>query len=122
MAVDPREIREQIAANGKATPEILRAIEGALAERPDDPNLWVLRGDAIQLSDGDGYELADAERSYREAIRRAPQHAAAHTELGYYYFAVMDDAARALPWFRRAVDLGGGDSAAKGLKAAEAER
>jgi hypothetical protein len=42
-------------------------------------------------------------------------------ELGYFYYAVMNDLAMAVPFFQRAVALGGSEDAEKGLAEAVAE-
>lgn len=83
--------------------------------------LWILRGDAIQLSDGEDYELDDAEASYRNAIQLDPDCAAAYESLGYFTYAVLDDARASLQFFQKAISLGAGPSAQQGLQDAEDE-
>ena len=81
----------------------------------------MLRGDAIQLSDDLTNPLTEVERSYRKATEINPNFAEAYEELGYFWFAVMDDASKAKSFFEPAVRLGGGESARTGLSKATAE-
>ncbi len=108
-------IRSDIRRRGGATPEILRRIEAALEDNPS-VDLWILRGDAIQLSDGDAHTLADAEQSYERAVELEPSLASPYESLGYFHYAAMDDAAKAKTFFERAIALGGGESARDGLQ------
>jgi hypothetical protein len=113
-------IRAEIQRAGRASPEILRRIDAALEQNPTAA-LWILRGDAIQLSDQNTYSVADAEQSYRHAIDLDPASYEAYESLGYFHFAVMDDAATAKIFFERSIALGGGESANEGLRDALAE-
>ena len=113
-------IRSEIRRCGKATSEILRRIEAALEESPS-ADLWILLGDAIQLSEGDTHALTDAERSYERAMELEPLSSEPHESLGHFYYSVMDDAAKAKPFFERAIALGGGESSREGLQRVVAE-
>jgi len=113
-------IRYEIRRRKAATPEILRQIEAALEESPS-AELWILRGDAIQLSDGDTYTLADAEQSYLRAAELEPSLPQPYEALGYFHFAVKGDAAKAKTFFERAIALGGDESARHGLEEAVLE-
>jgi len=108
-------IRSEIRRCGKATPEILRRIEAALEESPS-ADLWILLGDAIQLSEGDAHALSDAERSYERAMDLEPSSPEPHQSLGYFHYFVMGDAAKAKTFFERAISLGGGESSRAGLQ------
>ncbi len=114
-------IRAEIRRHGCATPEILRRIEIALEDRPS-AELWILRGDAIQLSDAGTYTLDDAERSYERAIELEPLLPEPYESLGYFHYAVTEDVATAKMSFERAISLGGGESAKAGLRQALAAR
>jgi tetratricopeptide (TPR) repeat protein len=105
---------------GYATTEALDAVAAALRDFPDSPALWCLRGDTIQLLDtpGDDPSLAAAEQCYIKAISLAPTDPVAHESLGCFYDAVLDDPARAEPFFRRAISCGAGPSAQAGLNQA----
>jgi Flp pilus assembly protein TadD len=113
-------IRSEIRRCGKATPEILRRIEAALEESPS-ADLWILLGDAIQLSEGDTHSLDDAERSYERAMELEPSSPEPHQSLGNFHYAVMDDPAKAKTFFECAIALGGGESSRDGLQEAIAE-
>ena len=96
----------------------LAEIEDELQRQPS-AELWILRGgDAIQLSDGKFRNLQDAEASYHEALAVDPESADAYESLGYFTYAVKDDARGALPFFQRAIELGAGASAHDGLREA----
>jgi hypothetical protein len=120
MNTKEESIRSEIRRVGKATPEILRWIEAALEESAS-ADLWILLGDAIQLSEGDTHTLVDVERSYQRAVELDPSSPKPHESLGYFHYAVMDDAATAKTFFERAIALGGGESSSEGLRDAMAE-
>lgn len=113
-------LRTEIFEIGEASASILEQIASEL-ERAPSAELWILRGDAIQLSDGSAYSLNDAETSYLCALELDPLSAEAHESLGHFIFAVKDDAAAAIKHFRQAIALGAGQSAEQGLHAAETE-
>ena len=108
-------IRAEIRQLERTTPAILARIEAAIRTEPKNADLWVLRGDAIQQSDELTNPLTEVERSYRKAIEIDPSSADAHESLGHFWFAVMNDATKAKPFFERAVALGGGASAKDAL-------
>jgi len=120
MPSSEESIRSDIRSRGVATPETLREIDAALEDCPS-VKLWILRGDAIQLSNSSDYTLADAEQSYERAIELDPSSSDAYESLGYFHYAVLDDAAKALTFFERAIALGGGESAEGGLREALSE-
>ncbi len=67
----------------------------------------MLIGDLIQLlEEPRNYRVADAERAYLRALDIAPNEPEVLVSLGYFYDAVMDDPARAKPFFEQAVVLG----------------
>jgi tetratricopeptide (TPR) repeat protein len=113
-------IRAEIRSAGRARPEILGRIDAALEQKPTAA-LWILRGDAIQLSEENTHRLEDAEQSYFRAIDLDPASHEAYEALGYFHYAVMDDAANAKTFFERAIALGGSESAKEGLRDAIAE-
>jgi cytochrome c-type biogenesis protein CcmH/NrfG len=115
------QIRKAIKQQGGATLHVLKRIESAIADNPESSHLWVLLGDAVQLSDTVEYRLEDAERCYQRAGELAPSSPTPQLELGYFYYAVMNDAAKAVPFFQRAVALGGGAEADEGLAEALTE-
>lgn len=64
----------------------------------------VLKGQCLQLSPkGGAKELEAAESSFNAALSTDPEYVPALLELGWFYYAVEDDAKRALPFFDRAI-------------------
>lgn len=55
-----------------------------------DSELLVLKGDSIQLSENNSYELNDVENIYKQAIYFDPNYVDAYMELGYFYYNVLD--------------------------------
>lgn len=115
-----RRIKTEITRARRASSEVLAQIDEELQGQPS-AELWILRGDALQLYDGDEYDLEDAEASYHQALELDPQSADAWESLGHFTFAVSDDARGSLQYFRKAIELGAGASAREGLREAEEE-
>jgi hypothetical protein len=110
------QIHDNLMRNEKALPRDLELIEAAIREFPDLAELWILRGDLIQLSDEGGVStLRDAETSYLKAIELEPENPEGYESLGFYYDVVMADPVTAKAQFERAIDLGAGESAQEGL-------
>lgn len=117
--MDPRiaDIRRRVARNGEATDEDLDAVDVILEAEGASAELLVLRGQLLQLVAGDGSdELEEAFACYQEAIEIDPDSAEAHEEIGHFLDDVADDPAEAVPFFRRAIELGAGPSAEEGLR------
>jgi tetratricopeptide (TPR) repeat protein len=68
--------------------EAERATSRALGKGFDNPETWLVRARALAGIDRD----ADAERVYRQAITRAPNHAQAHSELAQAIWMATGDA------------------------------
>ena len=113
-------LREEVAQTSRVSEESLREIEDAIEANPS-AELWIMRGDAIQLSDSEAWSLQDVETSYLHAIELDPESAEAFEELGRFLWSVMDDPQRALDYLREAIRLGAGEAAEEALKDAEAE-
>jgi len=110
-------IRARVTAPADVTVELLEQVESGVTRYPASVGLWLLRGALIQLGEDDPrWSLEDAERSYLRAAELAPDDPEPLEELGYYYDCVLDDPARAEPFFRRALAIGGGQSARQGLR------
>ncbi|MEM1043799.1 MAG: hypothetical protein AAGI91_14375 [Bacteroidota bacterium] len=92
-----------------APPGLLEAVNAALREYPQSPQLWCIRGDLIQLSDDgdDGLDLENALRSYERALELEPAWVEAYEEIGYFWDLVMNEPDRAEPYFERATKLRG---------------
>lgn len=109
-------IHENLMKNQKALPGDLEMIETAIREYPDLAELWILRGDLVQLSDHDDrYTMKDAESSYLKAIQLEPDDPEGYESLGLFYDAVMADPVQAKPQLEKAIALGAGDTAHEGL-------
>ncbi|HEX9981768.1 MAG TPA: tetratricopeptide repeat protein [Thermoanaerobaculia bacterium] len=115
-----RRIKNEITRAEHASEDILAQIEEELEANPS-AQLWILRGDAIQLSDVDDEDMDEAEASYRQALELDPNSAEAYESLGHFTLDMNDDPLAAAEYFRRAIALGAGKSAKEGLKEAEAE-
>jgi tetratricopeptide (TPR) repeat protein len=64
-------------------------LEKMLIVEPENPLLWNIRGDIIQLVDSlDGPPLSEAERSYLKALELSPYNLEAIESLAHYYDAV----------------------------------
>lgn len=110
------QIGENVDRNNRVSVKDLELVERALKAYPESVEFWCLRGDLIQVSDGDGrYLLEDAEASYLKASEIDPEDAEAFESLGFYYDAICADPEKAEPLFRRAIELGAGESAHEGL-------
>ena len=94
----------------------LQKLEEGLRHFPKSARLWILRGDLIQLGGEDPrYSLDDALASYRMALEVDPTSADAHESVGHFLDAVANEPAEAEPYFRKAIELGGGKTASDGL-------
>ena len=93
----------------------LRLVEEGLSAFPGSAKLFCMKGDLIQLSDGQQYELAEAMRCYQQAADLAPKSPEAFESLGFFFDAIESDLARAESAFRKAVQLGGGPHSYAGL-------
>lgn len=109
-----QEIRARIRSGDFLADQMLPIVEDMLTKSPSAA-LWILRGDLIQLSEKCLYELSEAERSYLEACRLAPSDYEAYEELGHFYDSVMDEPARAIDFYRNAIERGAGDSCVQAL-------
>ena len=120
-----KQIRGRVGGHPRefATAADLREVEQAIREHPASAALWILRGDLIQLCDDilDDYPLEEALRSYQRASRLAPDDPEPQIEMGHYLDAIADDPGGAVPHFRAAIELGGGEAATKGLADAVAQ-
>ena len=119
--VSALQARRRSRPSGWTTQEDLHDIDRALAEHPASAELWMLRGDFILLCDDadDTTPLEEALRSYKTAADLAPTRPEPQLEIGHYMDSVADDPAGAIPFFERAIALGGGQEARDALQAAK---
>jgi tetratricopeptide (TPR) repeat protein len=82
----------------------LGEVDRLLSEWPDNPQLLVMRADLIQLQERtDGPPLEDAKAAYRRAAELEGKFPAALVDLGYFLYAVEDDAKAANKTFDKAI-------------------
>jgi tetratricopeptide (TPR) repeat protein len=115
-----RRIKSEITRAEVASDDVLAQIDEEL-ERSPSAELWILRGDAIQLSDSEDVDLDEVEASYMAALELDPNSADAYESLGHFAFGVADDARAAAEYFREAISRGAGAGAREGLREAEDE-
>jgi tetratricopeptide (TPR) repeat protein len=111
------DLKRRVVQKGMASPDDVDAIDDVLAAEGPSVDMLILRGQLIQLVAGTGpEELEEAFACYQEALELDPGSASAHEEIGHFLDDVADDPAEALPFFRRAIELGAGPSAEEGLR------
>jgi tetratricopeptide (TPR) repeat protein len=111
------EIRQRVARAGTASPDDIDAIDDILDAEGPTADWLILRGQLIQLvGEGDPEALDEAFACYQEALTLEPDSAAAHEEIGHFLDGVADDPEEAVAFFRRAIELGAGESAREGLR------
>lgn len=108
-------IKETISETG-VTVVVLESVEKTLRRWPDSDELWCLRGDLIQLCEGEtDYDLADVFCSYQNAVVINPHSAEAHESLGYFYDVFENEFEKAESAFRQAIEFGAGADSFLGL-------
>jgi tetratricopeptide (TPR) repeat protein len=111
------DIRRRVAREGVASPDDIDAIDDILEAEGGSVELLILRGQLIQLvADGRPEELEEAFACYQEALELDPGSAEAHEEIGHFLDDVADEPGEAVPFFRKAIELGAGPSAHDGLR------
>jgi tetratricopeptide (TPR) repeat protein len=83
-----------LAAHGEYD-QALSVVESLCAITDAWPDLLVLKGDLIQVSQQGEYSLQDAEDAYRQAIDIDPAHIEAYIELSELYATVLEQPQRA---------------------------
>ena len=122
--MDPRiaDIRRRVARDGRASLDDIDTVDDILDAEGPNVEALILRGQLIQLVAGDSpEELEEAFASYQEALELDPNAPAVHEEIGHFLDAVADDPEEAVVFFRKAIELGAGDSAHEGLREALAQ-
>ena len=110
-------IRTRVARTGEATEDDLGLIDEILEREGPSVEALVLRGQLMQLFGEDDPEALDeALACFEEAIEVDPRSAEAHEELAHFLDDVADRPEEAEAFFRRALELGAGDSAREGLR------
>lgn len=82
--------------------EIFRSLDDRGYDLP--PRFAVLKARAIQVANNShGYTLEDTEQCLLKAIKDDENYIDAYIELAFYYYAVVDDARKALLFFDQAI-------------------
>jgi tetratricopeptide (TPR) repeat protein len=113
------DLKRRVARTGVASPSDIDAIDDILEAEGVSAELLILRGQLIQLVADDRPEgLDEAFACYQEALELDPSSAEAHEDIGHFLDDFGDDPAEAVPFFRKAIELGAGPSAHEGLRCA----
>jgi tetratricopeptide (TPR) repeat protein len=80
----------ELASHGQHE-QAMRLVEELCEQADAWPELLVLKGDLIQLTDDDRYNLSDAEVAYSQAIDMDPYHVEAYAELAEFYASAMNN-------------------------------
>jgi len=84
----------------------LALVDRLLDEWPDNPLLLIKRAQLIQLQEDErGPSLEEARALLERAADLNEECPLAATELGFFLFAVRDDAAAALDWFKKSESI-----------------
>ena len=111
------DLKRRVAREGVASPDDIDAIDDILEAEGASVELLILRGQLIQLvADGRPDELEEAFACYQEALELDPGSAEAHEEIGHFLDDVAEEPGEAVPFFRKAIELGAGPSAHEGLR------
>lgn len=78
-------------------------------ETDQTPKLLIPRCDIVQLGEKGDYEREDAQKNYEKAHQLDSQNSQPLIALGRFFYAVMNDELTAKLYFRRALDLNGGE-------------
>jgi tetratricopeptide (TPR) repeat protein len=112
------DIRRRVAREGTATAGDIDAIDDLLDAEGPSVELLILRGQLIQLVADADDDFDEAFACYQQALELDPDSATANEEIAHFLDDVADDPAEAIPYFRRAIELGAGESAEEGLREA----
>jgi predicted Zn-dependent protease len=95
-------------AREKRIHDALQGIDEAISAYADNPSLWIMRGDLIQLVDSAPLgSLTEAERSYHRALELDPDNLEAIESLAHYYDAVGADPAKAKEFAAKYIGVSG---------------
>ncbi|MDZ4710687.1 MAG: hypothetical protein SGI89_00010 [bacterium] len=83
--------------------EAFKLIENAEAKNILSPELSILKARILQLSDFGDYELDDIEKLYKRALLIDENSIYALIEIGYFYYAIMDNSKLAEKYFKKAL-------------------
>ena len=115
-------LRAGVPDSGALPAALLELADEAVRSHPESSRLWRLRGDLIQLGDGDQrWPLGEALKSYERSLELSPGDPEVYEELGYWYDVVDIDLDRAAQYFEEALARNGGRRAYLGMARVLAE-
>jgi tetratricopeptide (TPR) repeat protein len=110
-------IRKRVAREGTAVPADIEELDQILEADGPSAEILILRGQLMQLvADEEPDALDEALACFRDAIELDPASAEACEELAHFLDDVADEPEEAEVFFRRAIELGAGESAREGLR------
>ena len=110
-------IRKRVAREGTATPDDIEELDAILEREGPSAERLILRGQLMQLvADEEPDALEEALACFRDAVKLDPASAEAYEELAHFLDDVADEPAEAETFFRKAIELGAGESARDGLR------
>ncbi|HEX4822914.1 MAG TPA: hypothetical protein VFV19_01240 [Candidatus Polarisedimenticolaceae bacterium] len=110
-------IRKRVAREGTATPDDIEELDAIVDQEGPTAERLILRGQLMQLvADEEPDALEEALACFRDAVKLDPESAEAYEELAHFLDDVADEPAEAETFFRKAIELGAGDSAREGLR------
>jgi tetratricopeptide (TPR) repeat protein len=117
MDVRLSDIRKRVARDGEALPSDIDELDDILEAEGPSVDALILRGQLIQLVDGEDSEVFDeAFACFQEAVELDPTSADAFEELAHFMDDVADEPEEAEAFFRKAIELGAGETAREGLR------
>ena len=85
--------------------DALRLIENKSKTNDLPPNLLILKGRLIQLSEKGNYELLDAERCFLDVLEQDHENVTALLELGWLHVNVLNNSSQGMIYFDRALTI-----------------
>jgi tetratricopeptide (TPR) repeat protein len=115
-------IKSEIPCESDISEKLIERLDELIDQYPDVAELWLERARWIQLAEaGEHYTLEDAFKSLQKALKIDSVSPEILEELGWFTYAVEDNALEAIPYFEQALALQKSDSAALGLAKSQIE-
>lgn len=117
------ELRGKWRESGKieTTPEMIVEVEVALARHSDCPDLWILKGNMIEMTGDNGPPLDLALESYQKAVEVSSSCGEGYAEIGHYHDVITENLEEAESAFRKSIEISETDDALMGLARVEAQ-
>jgi tetratricopeptide (TPR) repeat protein len=103
MEISLKQIKEQLKSNDFS--KTLDLINQAIEQRILYPEILILKANCLQISDKGKETLEDIQRIYEQALTIDENYCNALIELGYFNYAVMDNAKLGKNYFNKALTL-----------------